>query len=408
MKSSKYILVIVLPVLWPIFVLADSPDFSTQSEFNLDSSIVSYPTITGLSSDLNPPDYVWQETAGFRVTANWDVSDESYFELQYQAGFVATIAKGKGDPEFDSGLSQNEGLYRIADLDNQVDIGGLNSAHIEQNLDRLMWVNYFSAADLYVGRQTINLGTARFVSPIDIFQPNTPDALISDYGPGVDAIRSQVMLGDLSSLDFGKVFGQTTTQEATFVRLKSNFKATDWSATYVLLDEKQIISVGIETAVGQYGIWQELANLSNSIETRQDWRWSLGFDITIANYLSQFEYHFNQAGASSTEKYLTNAQSDPFYEQGAIGLLGQHYLTSSFVWLDGARSSHDLSIMYNLTDQSALIMAGFGWSFSENFDLIASVNIPLGESPIYVDSELVASSDFGSYPVSFEFQILGR
>jgi len=328
--------------------------------------------------------------------------------LHYHAGLFATLLTGQGNPDFDTGLGASSGLYRMDDLDPKpwTDIAGDSGFYLEQNLDRMNWTQYFPVADVSIGRQTINLGTARFISPTDVFRPNNIDHLVSDYAPGIDAIRAQFPVGDLSTLDIGHIMGASRSQGASFAKLKSSVIATDLSFTGIRLFEKQILSAGVESSVGQFGLWQELALLTSN--NQQDVRWSFGFDATIVNYLAQVELHTNQPGDSTAANYLTNAAEDPFYQQGIIGFFGQHYVAGSFAWLDGIRSAHDVTMIVNLDDYSSLTILSYSFSLSDNWDLEGTMNLPIGDAPEMVNDELVPGSEFGAYPLVLMLKIEGN
>src|SRR4030042_4416807 len=61
--------------------------------------------------------------------------------------------------------------------------------------------------DLLMGRQAINLATTFYFSPNDFFAPFAAQAFYRVYKPGVDALRAEVRLGDLSQLSLISVLG---------------------------------------------------------------------------------------------------------------------------------------------------------------------------------------------------------
>ena len=66
-----------------------------------------------------------------------------------------------------------------------------------QNLDRLNIQFQFDDSDLTIGRQSIDLGSARMIKPTDIFLPFNLQTLNTEYRIGVDAFRYQRHLSEL-------------------------------------------------------------------------------------------------------------------------------------------------------------------------------------------------------------------
>ena len=62
---------------------------------------------------------------------------------------------------------------------------------ILQNLDRLNVQFQFEDSDLTIGRQSIDLGSARMIKPTDIFSPFNLQTINTEYRIGVDAFRYQ-------------------------------------------------------------------------------------------------------------------------------------------------------------------------------------------------------------------------
>jgi len=72
------------------------------------------------------------------------------------------------------------------------------------------WLNArysYNRLDLIVGRQPINLATTFYFTPNDFFAPFAAQVFYRVYKAGVDAIRAEVRLGDLSQLSLITVLG---------------------------------------------------------------------------------------------------------------------------------------------------------------------------------------------------------
>ena len=92
-----------------------------------------------------------------------------------------------------------QGRYRFDDL-NTVFASGKKSRG-QQSLDRANVRLARGAWDITLGRQALSLGSARIISPTDVFLPFDLRVLDTEYRPGVDAIRFERSLGDLSMID---------------------------------------------------------------------------------------------------------------------------------------------------------------------------------------------------------------
>jgi len=82
-----------------------------------------------------------------------------------------------------------------------------DNEYIHLAIDRLnvRWAH--NRFDFIVGRQPINLATTFYFTPNDFFAPFSAQAFYRVYKPGVDALRAEVRLGNLSQLSLINVFG---------------------------------------------------------------------------------------------------------------------------------------------------------------------------------------------------------
>ncbi|WP_428242899.1 hypothetical protein [Gynuella sp.] len=390
-------------ILLPLWCQAESA-FELYNESTLSRN----PDINGLPDSAEPPDLLLTDSLYFRYLYQRDVTANGQLQLHYQGGLNAMLWHQHGDTDFDTSLLDSKQRYRIRDLDHtpQQNLLGIDHLDYRQNLDRLQWYQRFPHADLYLGRQPITLGTARFASGTDVIYPTELAALPSDYRTGVDAIRLEIPVGELSVLDSGFVGSRNSDDNVAFGRYKTNVQAIDWTLTAIAWHDAHIYSLGTEGALSSFGLWQELAWLQPS-SGRTLLRWSLGFDQSIGDFLVQLEYHYNQPGSQNAGHYLTNTSSDPFYQRGAINLYGEHYLFASLSWLNGVRSSFESSLSANLDDGSLMLTPYLTRSLSENSELTLQVNLPLGDQPLFTQRQFSMGSEFGSYPTSITLQLKG-
>lgn len=236
-----------------------------------------------------------------------------------------------------------------------------------QNLDRFNLQWNLNAGDLTVGRQAVAFGSARIINPTDVFLPFDVQTLNTEYRVGIDAIRFQRPVGQLSEMDIGVVLGDSgSANSAAFVRLKSNIKGSDLELTLIRFSEQNLFGVGLETTLGVYGAWIETAAVSGD-DTYV--RTSLGLDYGFSEkWFGMLEYHYNGAGASEPSKYLSRLSSTP-YTAGGVFLLGEHYLIPSVSWQVSPLTTASFQLLANLSDDSIFANLGVDYSLSSNLYL---------------------------------------
>jgi hypothetical protein len=120
--------------------------------------------------------------------------------------------------------SFNPNSYRFKDL--QARSGDSKSKNsFFQNLDRFNVQLQLQSGDLTIGRQAITLGSARIINPTDVFLPFNVRTRNTEYRTGIDAIRFQKPLGELSELDLGIIVGENAKPEnsAFFIQYLNHF-----------------------------------------------------------------------------------------------------------------------------------------------------------------------------------------
>ena len=150
--------------------------------------------------------------------------------------------------------------YRFDDL--KATLGnGSEKALTLQNLDRFNVQIRLDEGDLTLGRQSIAFGNSRFVSPSDVFLPFDVRTLDQEYRRGVDAVRYQASVGDLSEIDVGIVMGRSAKSRtsAAFLQARTNFQGRDYQVTVVDYSDQFLLGLGVEGALGASGYWAEIA-----------------------------------------------------------------------------------------------------------------------------------------------------
>jgi len=339
---------------------------------------------------------LYQSQNTIRITADAFTGDSIAWQLHYELTPIFFSDKIESNPFGSSTVTGAGNSYRIGDINET--LGNQSSRRLNyQNLDRFNAQFSMESGDLTIGRQVISLGSARIINPTDVFLPFKPTTLNQEYRTGIDMIRFQKPMGDLSELDMGIVLGEDAKSEnsAAFMSYKNHWRSSDVATTVIRFAEQNLISIGIESSIGNMGTWFETAWVSGDESYN---RTSLGVDYLLStNVFGQIEYHYNGAGKSDPSQYSELADHIG-YQKGGLFLLGRHYLMPSVSWTATPVLSLSLSSIINVDDSSAFInIAGayfLGDELGLDFGAYLFEGDRLGFSP--ENQNLTINSEYGS------------
>ncbi|TKB44417.1 hypothetical protein [Thalassotalea mangrovi] len=317
-------------------------------------------------------------------------------------------------------LTRASNSYRFKDFSATL-IDGSTNALVLQNLDRLNVQFNRDWGDITIGRQVVSFGSARFINPTDIFIPYALQTLNQEYRIGIDAVRTQIAVGDFSTLDLGLIIGADAKKQnsAAFVRYQQSIAGNDIEAIIIHLNDASLYGIGLERALGDFGIWFESAWLdargdkvdihaqaegdSPAIQPEfvdSYWRMSLGFDYALTEKLYvATEYHQNGAGSDNPDDYVSLAQSAP-YQRGGVYLFGKHYLIPSLSYQFSALTVFSGSVFANLSDQSIFYQIKMERSWSDNLYSDLGIYLSQGDDIYPENGGIKLGSEFGAYPPS--------
>ncbi|TLU66374.1 hypothetical protein FE810_06700 [Thalassotalea litorea] len=392
--------------------------------------------IQGSLDDLGDdiPDHInggIQSQNAMRLMINYfsgDINVEMHYEIQPIFSNYDFLTANSG--VIGNTLSSATNVYRYKDLETSIFKSDTSFVTL-QNLDRFNLQYTAEWGDTTIGRQVVAFGSARFINPTDIFVPFAIQTLNQEYRVGIDAIRSQISLGDFSTLDLGLVVGEDGKKNynAVFARYQQSVAANDIELIGISLADAYLLGGGIERAIGDFGAWLETAYLHAHGRERDDqamiddttivtnidtplmmqsstlaefmqsyWRTSAGIDYAITEeFYVAVEYHFNGAGSDNPDDYLSLSTTAP-YQRGGVYLFGKHYLIPSFNYQINALSTLSSSAFINLNDQSTFIAIHMEHSWSDNLYSDLGVYLASGHGLLASNSELQVGSEFGFYP----------
>ncbi len=298
--------------------------------------------------------------------------------------------------------------YRVADFESLLypsEDEPVSSVGIYHNLDRASVQFSTDFADFSIGRDAIAWGSARIVNPTDIIAPYTYDQLDTEDSVGVDAIRVRIPVGVMGEIDAGYIFGPDFEFDKSAVFLRTQLNAVETDFSILLLEFQKDLLVGLDVArgIGGAGFWLETAYVfaepfddePNTIDNYL--RTSIGLDYSFGGETYTFiEYHFNGAGATEPENFLTNLE-EPAYTRGGVYLLGIHYLAPGVAYQLTPLISLSGQILLNLSDPSTWIAPQIAYNVAEDIHLSVGGFVSIGKRPKNGDSTEF-QSEFGSYP----------
>lgn len=296
----------------------------------------------------------------------------------------------------------------------------VSSFGVFHNLDRLYVKIKTSTADIFIGRQAIAWGSARFVNPTDIVAPFTFNELDTEERRGVDAVRVRVPLGMMSELDAGYIFGRDGKFEnsAFYLRGKTYLLKTDVSLLLMGFRENFMVGLDIARSIGGAGFWCEAAYVNPGLlekegetdpyaeEEKDYFRASVGLDYNFSgDFYSFFEYHFNSAGAGDPEDYGWLLTETPFTE-GSVYLMGRHYLNLGVTYQVTPLVPFTGTLIFNVDDGSLIFSPMVEYNIKEDIYIAAGAYVGMGKRPEICDVCNPAlrfrfGSEFGGYPNMF-------
>lgn len=403
--SSRLKIVHLLALAGAVCAWAIPAQAAEAREWHFSGYLKSYglaqtaPDISGLPASLDEP--LFQSQNAVRLMLASQVTDKIAFEFHYEAKPIFSSAGALAGIGGLSGLTPSGGSrFRYDDLDPDHEIDGPENVLL-QNLDRLNVQVSLGQGQLTLGRQAIAFGSARLVSPTDIFEPFVVSTLDREYRLGIDAIRYEHNLGGFSELDFGLVFGDEgrTKNSAAFLRAKTSINGNDIEVVVIAQEDMTLVGGGIERALGNFGFWFEGAYVASS-DGPDYGRISTGLDMALSETaFLMVEYHHSSAGSRDPDDYVPNAGSEPF-TRGGVFLMGQNYIAPAITWTATPLLGISASGFYNIDDGSIFLRAAGEYSLTEDLYMDFGFYLAGGEGGALtlLPTFLTLESEFGSFP----------
>lgn len=264
-----------------------------------------------------------------------------------------------------------------------------NHQTTDVRLDRLSLMYSGTHAVVRVGRQALTWGVGMVFHPMDLFDPFAPNAIETDYKPGVDMVygqwlfdsgsdvqgvvvpRRNVTTGDISressaaavryhhagSPDSALLLARDYGDSVVGASVSGNWSGRSWNLAVVPTFQD-----------GGNAFWSGLANLSDA----KTW-W--GKSVTLTG-----EYFHNGFGHRGSDYSLVDLSPElaKRLSRGQVFVTGRDYLAgvASVQWTPLWKV--DNSLIVNLGDQSLLWFVHVNYSITENSTLLAGGQVPVG------------------------------
>ena len=263
-------------------------------------------------------------------------------------------------------------------------------------IDRLNVRWQFDRLDLIVGRQAVNLATTFYFAPNDFFAPFSAQTFYRVYKPGVDAIRAEYRLANLTQLtlltvmgyqsDSSSVNGWSSTLDANrhsyLARYSTVWRDWEWSALMGKVQLKQVVGGSLQGSLGGgVGLRSEFHQARQNNANPETWNeFTIGLEHRFESSLDvRVEYFFHGQGAASVAEYPTLVQ--------LASMRGSSYLASQYIALGigyefGPLFVGSAALLKNMIDNSTSVALNGNYSLSDEADLALTLAYANGDVPV--------------------------
>ncbi|MGA7710899.1 MAG: hypothetical protein WCA81_03280 [Rhizomicrobium sp.] len=271
-----------------------------------------------------------------------------------------------------------------------------------QSIDRLSVA--YTAPDFVVriGRQALSWGSGLVFRPMDLFDPFSPSATDTEYKPGTDMIYTQWLFEDGSDLQFIVVprparQGAEPSSDASSVALHLHTSLFGHETTWLLARDHGdwVGAVGINGALGE-ATWniELVPTFLDAGPTRLSALANISDAITLfdRNATVFAEYFHNGLGVGGKNYDLASLPPDLTDRLGRGQLFDtrRDYLAAGLTLEVNPLLNVSPTLIADLNDASVFALLAGTYSLSDNLNLVAGVQAPIGP----------ARTEFGGLPLA--------
>ena len=258
-------------------------------------------------------------------------------------------------------------------------------------LDRLSLTYATDNLVVRAGRQAITWGNGLIFSPMDIVNPFDPTAVDTEYKSGDDMIYAQYLLANGNDAEFAQVFRRdpvTGDPDSSVNTTAIKYHGLLGDAEYDLLIADHYgdttIAIGGNLSVGGAVVHGDIV-WTDSVDGR---RLQLVANVSYSwvwggkNVSGLLEYYFNEFGQSSGQYDISRLTQNPALldrlQRGEVFTIGRHYLAGGLVVEMTPLWTLSPNVFANVDDASALLQIVSRNSLSDNAEILAAINLPIG------------------------------
>ncbi|MDP6993547.1 MAG: hypothetical protein QGF87_04260, partial [Woeseiaceae bacterium] len=268
----------------------------------------------------------------------------------------------------------------------------------------------------------ITWGNGLLFSPMDIVNPFDPTAVDTEYKSGDDMIYAQYLLANGNDAEFAQVFRHdpvTGDPDSSVNTTAIKYHGLLGDAEYDLLIADHYgdttIAIGGNRSVGGavvHGdiVWTDSADGSRlQLVANVSYSWVWGGK----NVSGLLEYYFNEFGQRFGQYDISSLTQNPALldrlQRGEVFTVGRHYLAGGLVVEMTPLWTLSPNVFANVDDGSALLQVVSRNSLSDNAEILAAINLPIGPggsefggigagiSDTYLSSDLSVFAQFSFY-----------
>ncbi len=309
--------------------------------------------------------------------------------------------------------------YKLGDFGGQSDVNrspALESRQINSDKTEARivadWANVrfsWDMFDLTIGRQPINLATSYFFTPNDFFAPFSAQTYYRVYKSGVDAVRLETRLGDLTQLTVVGVLGYAPDPNAPS-GWSDRFDRDQSSSIARLTTSRFGYELGLigGRAYGYRVLGGSFSGeLVKTVSLRVEGHYSFP-KYDNEEYVPEISVELEKKALADLSLWATyfyhgsGADNPLKYDRIRSGqYLGRDYAALGVGYQSSPLLYWEILSMINLSDQSYLVTYNFTYSVSDETEFSGGMFIPAGKT--YENPP--AYSEFGVYPTSIYFEV---
>jgi len=278
-------------------------------------------------------------------------------------------------------------------------------------IDRLNLQYRSNRVAIKAGRQPVNLAVTFYFSPNDFFAPFAAQTFFRSYKTGVDALRADIQLTELSQLSLISVLGYRSdaigdngwssqvdaARNSYLTRLSGLFGDFELALLAGSVKKDRIVGGDLQGELLEWlGVRAEgHVNFPDQAGFKRRLEFALGLEHRWENSLSlRAEQFYHGAGAASSATYATALAAQPSYLARNYSAMGASYEFTPLL-------SGDLTVVHNWMDHSLLAAVYLLCSLSDESEFAVSAAVARGARPV----ALRINSEFGLYPNSVSAEI---